>query len=528
MDREITRTLFTLSPSYQNRPKQDYEVVIVDNGSKHKLSEKYLDQYGFNYQYIYVDNADPSPAKAMNNGIDASEGSIIGLMVDGARMLSPGILKYVDQAFKTYDTAVVSTLGYHLGFERQQLSSHKGYDQEKEDELLDSIDWKEGGYELFRIAAFAGSSRAGWFAPLAESNCFFINKSKLEELGKVDERFALPGGGLVNLDIYKRCVEAEDVTNVRILGEGTFHQFHGGSSTNNVGQTTWDDLNHDYHQIKGYDFEIPKVEFETLGKVHSHLKYSLRESGKAFMYLNQDEIKEELTGRCIFILGMHRSGTSMLAGTLQEAGLFLGKVINKSPFNKKGNKESKDLWFINNHVLEINQGAWDNPPKLPIWDGTSRLARDHYLRQFIGSEVWGFKDPRCVLTLDGWIEVIPNFQFAGIFRHPFLVAESLMKRNKMPYKDSLQVWLEYNWRLKFYKKKYDFPLIEFNVDSTKLKRDLSLMIEELDLPHKNIDFSFLEEKLRNAEIPNIQTENSAQALQLYGKLQRMGSYQKTS
>jgi len=43
----------------------------------------------------------------------------------------------------------------------------------------------------------------------------------------------------------------------------------------------------------------------------------------------------------ILILGMHRSGTSCLAGCLEEAGLYLGDVNLKAGFNKKGNRENR-------------------------------------------------------------------------------------------------------------------------------------------------------------------------------------------
>ena len=45
----------------------------------------------------------------------------------------------------------------------------------------------------------------------------------------------------------------------------------------------------------------------------------------------------------VLVLGMHRSGTSCLAGSLQQAGLELGDVFTSNPFNKKGNREHRDV-----------------------------------------------------------------------------------------------------------------------------------------------------------------------------------------
>jgi hypothetical protein len=44
--------------------------------------------------------------------------------------------------------------------------------------------------------------------------------------------------------------------------------------------------------------------------------------------------------RVVSILGMHRSGTRCLTGTMQEAGLVLGKFSTFNEFNRKGNREN--------------------------------------------------------------------------------------------------------------------------------------------------------------------------------------------
>ena len=65
-----------------------------------------------------------------------------------------------------------------------------------------------------------------------ESNCLFLRRSLLCELGGADERFDFPGGGFVNLDLFKRAIESPGVTPVQLIGEGSFHQLHGGTTTN--------------------------------------------------------------------------------------------------------------------------------------------------------------------------------------------------------------------------------------------------------------------------------------------------------
>ena len=53
---------------------------------------------------------------------------------------------------------------------------------------------------------------------------------EFDRLGGFDERYEEPGGGLVNLDFYARAVAAADYV-WTLLGEGTFHQVHGGAAT---------------------------------------------------------------------------------------------------------------------------------------------------------------------------------------------------------------------------------------------------------------------------------------------------------
>ena len=55
---------------------------------------------------------------------------------------------------------------------------------------------------------------------------------QLEQVGGFDESFSMPGGGYANLELYERLGSAPDVTVSTIIGEGSFHQVHGGTTTN--------------------------------------------------------------------------------------------------------------------------------------------------------------------------------------------------------------------------------------------------------------------------------------------------------
>ena len=134
--------------------------------------------------------------------------------------------------------------------------------------------------------------------------------------------------------------------------------------------------------------------------------------------------------RIIAILGMHRSGTSMLTGSLEEAGLYLGDVNLRTKNNKRGNKESLFLMDFQESVLVKNGGAWHSPLVDVKWNNEDKDTLRKYIQTFAGQKVWGFKDPRTMFLLDEWQAQIPNLKMVGIYRHPMAVALSLQTRNQ--------------------------------------------------------------------------------------------------
>ncbi len=279
MARELPRTLRSLAPGYQRGIAADeYEVVVVDNGSPEPIDPAVLSSFPGQLRTVRIDPAPPTPAKAANVGLEMAQADLVGLLIDGARMTSPGFLAHALLGRRLAPRPIIATLGWHLGTTRHMDARDAGYDEVAEDQLLDRLDWEHDGYRLFSAATLAASSARGWFRPMGESNGLFMPNGLWDELGGLDEGFALPGGGLSNHDLFRRACELPDVCLVVLLGEGTFHQIHGGAATS--GRLSWDEMHAEYVARRGSAYQPPRNERLYVGTVPDstleHVEYSAR------------------------------------------------------------------------------------------------------------------------------------------------------------------------------------------------------------------------------------------------------------
>ena len=258
MQREAERTLYSLTTAYQAEVGlEDYEVIVLDSNSTAPLDKAWVEGLQENFSYYYIESEAPTPCRALNVGVSLAQADQVACLIDGARILSPGVLNYMIGAQAAFDEPFVYTIGMHLGARRQSEAVSEGYNQQVEDELLAGVPWHSDGYTLFSVSCLAGSSEEGFLYPIYESNCFAISKALLLEIGGFDERFVTKGGGLVNLDVFRKLMQHPITTPVILIGEATFHQFHGGVSTNvPVAQSPWRTYDDEYEQLRGTRFEL--------------------------------------------------------------------------------------------------------------------------------------------------------------------------------------------------------------------------------------------------------------------------------
>ena len=265
MNRELPRTLLSLSVPFQKGITRDeFEVILIDNGSKVPPTASDFSHLDIDLRVVSMDNPTKSPVPAINFGLKQVSGEIIGVYIDGARIASPRLIASARDAITYNQRAFVGSRGRYLGNKFQRVAIVEGYNQQVEDEMLAQSGWESDGYKLFDISVFDESSGPTWFDPVAESNSLFMWRSLWNELGGYAEGFVTPGGGLVNLDTWKRACELPETVPTLLLGEATFHQVHGGVATNGSLDKV-QEFYTEYFNIYGEEFDVPMPAIRFVG-----------------------------------------------------------------------------------------------------------------------------------------------------------------------------------------------------------------------------------------------------------------------
>lgn len=133
----------------------------------------------------------------------------------------------------------------------------------------------------------------------------------------------------------------------------------------------------------------------------------------------------------IIVLGVHRSGTSLLTRMLEQLGVFVGRDLEQ-------NHESMTMMAINTKFLDSKNATWDRPAYADDADLKDNIIRRLLERNFSSiwkrfgpmEGRWGFKDPRTVCSLPLWLDVFPKAKVLYIRRSPHDIARSLNTRFK--------------------------------------------------------------------------------------------------
>lgn len=141
------------------------------------------------------------------------------------------------------------------------------------------------------------------------------------------------------------------------------------------------------------------------------------------------------------ILGCHRSASSLVAKALHEAGVHMGDdLLSGLPDNPEGHFEDMDFLKKNVEILGGN-----------IWNDVTRELQDVNTSALLDTKntkpLWGWKDPRTVLTINKYYEHLDDPIIVALFRKPELVAKSMAQRGDISETDALTLAKAYNKKI---------------------------------------------------------------------------------
>jgi hypothetical protein len=159
--------------------------------------------------------------------------------------------------------------------------------------------------------------------------------------------------------------------------------------------------------------------------------------------------------QAVVILGMHRSGTSAVAGTAVRLGFAPPLTpLPAAEDNPSGFYESLPVMEINHRLLKARNCTWNRclgfePAQINamLTPSGHQCIADTIRQEFGHAAGFVLKDPRMCLTLPAWM---PALREAGaavsvliVVRHPAEVIQSLARRDRLSEPESTEHWLHY-------------------------------------------------------------------------------------
>ena len=157
----------------------------------------------------------------------------------------------------------------------------------------------------------------------------------------------------------------------------------------------------------------------------------------------------------VLVIGMHRSGTSTVAGALGILGATMPVTgLGLSDDNPKGHFEPKEIVALHDRILAsvgMHWWGWDKVPDAWYDTPNAQSFVDELVKiiraEFGAAPLFVVKDPRTCKLLPLWrrATAILDLDVVAVlpFRHPDEVARSLHARDRFPLPNTLMAWLRY-------------------------------------------------------------------------------------
>ncbi|NVN10178.1 glycosyltransferase [Nguyenibacter vanlangensis] len=153
------------------------------------------------------------------------------------------------------------------------------------------------------------------------------------------------------------------------------------------------------------------------------------------------------------VVGMHRSGTSLMTHLLAAAGCDLPtSLMTPAADNQDGFWESPIFAALNDSILAEHDVAWDRLFSSARLKDAGADAHVDRIRRAIRSQYGNaraivLKDPRTCLLMPAWHRALVEEGYAPRYiltaRHPAEVAASLERRDHMPIGTGVLLWADY-------------------------------------------------------------------------------------
>jgi hypothetical protein len=153
--------------------------------------------------------------------------------------------------------------------------------------------------------------------------------------------------------------------------------------------------------------------------------------------------------------GMHRSGTSLTASLVAAAGVHLGdELMAAGAGNPRGHFEDLEFYHLHQRILAANGLSMEGftcQASIAVPPAALTQATELVGRRRAAGRAWGWKDPRTVLFLDFWAELLPEVRWLFVIRSPEDVVDSLLRRGDTAFvmnpRHAIDVWVAYNQRI---------------------------------------------------------------------------------
>ena len=200
----------------------------------------------------------------------------------------------------------------------------------------------------------------------------------------------------------------------------------------------------------------------------------------------RDEVDQK--PNIILVLGMHRSGTSLIAQLISKLGVNIGdKLVPANEFNPDGFWEYKPLVDFHDKLLGENANTWYAPINTidteQLLEKYEDEARSLVKQMDQSGKDWCWKDPRMPFFLDFWNQILSERQVncLVVYRHPFNVVSSLKRRDNFPVSVSMALWeLTSLYIFNFLLKKKSFIIIGYEKIINNTKEECERLLQFLN------------------------------------------------